>query len=94
MRDRGDAWLCSRAGVLAMVFKLAKSAEQRWSKLKGAAHLTQVIKGVRFKVGLQQEAQRIAADFSIPNICKKLGGVLPKLLLRLGSSNRTAAPHE
>jgi hypothetical protein len=44
-----------------MVFKLAKSAEQRWRKLKDAAHLAQVIKGVRFKDGLQEEAQRIAA---------------------------------
>jgi transposase-like protein len=41
----------SRAGILAMVFKLAKSAEQRWRKLKGAARLAQVIDGVRFKDG-------------------------------------------
>jgi len=51
----------SRAGILAMVFKLVKSAEQRWRKLRGAARLTQVIDGVRFKDGLQEEAQRIAA---------------------------------
>ena len=51
----------SRAGILAMVFKLTKSAEQRWRKLKGAARLAQVIKGVRFKDGLQEEAQRIVA---------------------------------
>jgi hypothetical protein len=44
-----------------MVFKLVKSAEQRWRKLKGAARLAQVIDGVQFKDGLQQEAQRIAA---------------------------------
>jgi putative transposase len=51
----------SRAGILTMVFKLTKSAEQRWRKLKGAAQLAQVIKGVSFKDGLQEEAQRIAA---------------------------------
>jgi putative transposase len=51
----------SRAGILAMVFKLTKSAEQRWRKLKGAVRLAQVIEGVRFKDGLQEEAQRIAA---------------------------------
>jgi len=51
----------SRAGILAMVFKLTKSAEQRLRKLKGAARLAQVIKGVRFKDGLQEEAQRIVA---------------------------------
>jgi putative transposase len=51
----------SRAGILAMVFKLTKSAEQRWRKLKGAARLAQVIDGVHFKDGLQEETQRIAA---------------------------------
>ena len=51
----------SRTGILAMVFKLTKSAEQRWRKLKGAARLAQVIDGVNFKDGLQEEAQRIAA---------------------------------
>lgn len=51
----------SRASILAMVFKLVKSAEQRWRKLKGAARLAQVLEGVRFKDGLQEEAQRIAA---------------------------------
>jgi putative transposase len=51
----------SRAGILSMVFKLMKSAEQRWRKLKGAARLAQVNDGVPFKDGLQEEAQRIAA---------------------------------
>ena len=51
----------ARAGLLAMVFKLTKTAEQNWRTLKGHALLAQVIAGVRFKDGLQQEAQRIAA---------------------------------
>lgn len=52
----------SRAGILAMVFKLTKSAEQKWRKLKGHARLAQVVHGVRFKDGLQEEeTQRIAA---------------------------------
>lgn len=51
----------SRAGLLAMVFKLTKSAEQRWRRLKGAPRLAQVIQGLRFKDGLPREAQRIAA---------------------------------
>ena len=50
-----------RAGLLAMVFKLIKTAEQNWRTLKGHARLGQVIEGVRFKDGLQEEAQRIAA---------------------------------
>jgi hypothetical protein len=49
----------SRAGTLAMVFKLTKSAEQKRRKLKGHTRLAQV---VRFKDGLQEEeTQRIAA---------------------------------
>jgi transposase-like protein len=51
----------ARAGLLAMVFKLTKTAEQKWHKLRGHARLGQVIQGVKFKDGLQQEAQRIAA---------------------------------
>src|SRR5262249_22599984 len=56
----------SRAGMLAMAFKLTKTAEQNWRALKGHARLGQVIAGVRFKDGLQEvasgeEAQRIAA---------------------------------
>lgn len=51
----------ARAGLLAMVFKLTKTAEQNWRTLKGHALLAQVIQGVTFKDGLQQHAQRIAA---------------------------------
>lgn len=51
----------SRAGMLAMVFKLIKTAEQKWRTLKGHTLLAQVIKGVKFKDGLQEEAHRIAA---------------------------------
>jgi transposase-like protein len=51
----------ARAGLLAMVFKLTKTAEQRWQKLRGHSRLGQLIEGVKFKDGLQQEAQRIAA---------------------------------
>ncbi len=51
----------SRAGMLAMVFKLLKTAEQKWRALKGHARLAQVVKGVRFKDGLQEEAHKVAA---------------------------------
>jgi len=51
----------SRTGILAMVFKLTKTAEQNWRTLKGHALLAQVIAGVRFKDGLQKGTQRIAA---------------------------------
>jgi transposase-like protein len=51
----------SRAGLLAMVFKLVKTAEQNWRVLKGHALLAQVVQGLKFKDGLQEGTQRIAA---------------------------------
>jgi transposase-like protein len=51
----------SRAGMLAMVFKLTKTAEQKWRALKGHARLAQVVRGVKFKDGLQEEAHKVAA---------------------------------
>ena len=50
----------SRAGMLAMVFKLTKTAEQKWRTLKGYKLLAQVVQGVKFKDGLQ-EAHQVAA---------------------------------
>ena len=51
----------SRAGMLAMVFKLTKTAEQKWRTLKGHTLLAQVVQGVKFKDGLQEEAHKVAA---------------------------------
>jgi putative transposase len=51
----------SRESILAMVFMLAKSAERRWLKLKGASHLAEVIQGVSFKDGVQEDQEKIAA---------------------------------
>ncbi len=41
----------SRQTALAMVFKLAKSAERRWRRLDGSGRLAQAIQGVRFRDG-------------------------------------------
>ena len=41
----------SRKAALAMVFKLAKSAERTWRRLDGSERLAQVIAGVRFRDG-------------------------------------------
>ena len=41
----------SRQTALAMVYKLAKSAERRWRRLDGSQRLAQVIQGVRFRDG-------------------------------------------
>jgi transposase-like protein len=41
----------SRPTALAMVFKLAKSAERHWRRLNGCERLAQVIEGVHFRDG-------------------------------------------
>jgi transposase-like protein len=41
----------SRETALAMVYKLARSAERRWRRLDGTERLAQVIAGVRFRDG-------------------------------------------
>jgi transposase-like protein len=43
----------SRASILAMVFKLAKSAEQHWRKLCGTDLLPEVLAGIEFKDGVK-----------------------------------------
>jgi transposase-like protein len=51
----------SRTGMLAMVFKLMKAAEQKWYKLRGYDLLGQVMRGVRFIDGFEEEAHEVAA---------------------------------
>ena len=41
----------SRQTALAMVFKLAKSAERHWRRLNGSERLGQLIEGIRFRDG-------------------------------------------
>ena len=41
----------SRQTALAMVYKLAQSAERSWRRLDGSQRLAQVIQGVRFRDG-------------------------------------------
>ncbi len=39
--------------MLAMIYKLGMSAEKRWRKLRGFSHLAKVIRGVKFKDGIE-----------------------------------------
>ena len=39
--------------MLAMIYKLGMSAEQRWRRIRGAKHLAKVIDGVKFKDGIE-----------------------------------------
>jgi len=51
-RTKGNG---SRAACLAMVFKLAQSAEKRWRRLNGHQLIPDVIRGVRFIDGIKLE---------------------------------------
>ena len=51
----------SRDSILAMVFKLAKCAEQNWHRLRGSDFLPEVLAGVPFKNGLRVQHQEVAA---------------------------------
>lgn len=55
----------SRQTMLAMIYKLGMSAEKRWRRIRGFNHLAKVIKGVKFKDGMEMndntEDARIAA---------------------------------
>lgn len=61
----------TRDGMLAMLFKLGMSAQQHWRKLRGFEWLAKVIRGVKFRDGievrsekrtsLRQEDSRVAA---------------------------------
>ena len=44
-----------------MVFKLAIVAEQRWRRLKGAERVGEVVRGVLFRDGGNEEGQERAA---------------------------------
>ena len=43
----------SRNTMLAMIYKLGMSAERRWRRIRGFAHLAKVIDGVEFKDGIE-----------------------------------------
>ena len=56
--DKTKGCLC-RATALAMVFKLARSAERHWRRLNGSERLAEIVRGVRFRDG---EAVTAAED--------------------------------
>ena len=50
----------SRESMLAMVFKLAITAQQRWRRLKGSERLGEVLEGIVFQDGVRKEEERAA----------------------------------
>ena len=51
----------SRDGMLHMMFKLGQCAEQSWRKLRGFAHLADIIQGVDFINGIKPSNKLQAA---------------------------------
>jgi putative transposase len=51
----------SRESMLSMVFKLAVVAEQRWRRLKGSERVGEVLRGVVFRDGMNEEEHARAA---------------------------------
>jgi putative transposase len=51
----------TRDGMLHMMFKLAQCVEKSWRKLRGFAHLADVIDGVEFTNGIKSEKSDQAA---------------------------------
>lgn len=50
----------SRESMLAMVFKLAITAQQRWRRLKGSERLGEILEGIVFRNGVRKEEERAA----------------------------------
>lgn len=48
----------TREGTLAMIFKLGMSAERSWKRLRGFEQLAKLIKGVKFKDGIEADEQQ------------------------------------
>jgi putative transposase len=54
----------SRTTILNMVYKLVLSAEKGWRKLRGFRRLADVINGVKFIVGIDEETVERQRDLA------------------------------
>ena len=52
-RTKRSKGCLTRVGMLHMMFKLGQCAEQNWRRLRGFDYLAKVIKGVKFKDGIE-----------------------------------------
>jgi len=61
-RTKRSKGCLSRNGMLHMMFKLGQCAQKRWHRLRGFDHLANVIRGVKFKDGIEvKTADQVAA---------------------------------
>lgn len=56
LRHRRTKGSGTRAACLAMVFKLAQTAEKKWRRLNGSLLLRDLIDGIKFKDGAKVDA--------------------------------------
>lgn len=61
-RTKRSKGCLSRNSMLHMMFKLGQCAQKRWHRIRGFDHLANVIKGVKFKDGIEvKTADQVAA---------------------------------
>jgi transposase-like protein len=60
-RTKRSKGCLSRKGMLHMMFKLGQCAQENWRRIKGFAHLADVINGVKFQDGERQTQPETAA---------------------------------
>lgn len=61
-RTKRSKGCLSSTGMLHMMFKLGQCAQKRWHRLRGFDHLAKVIRGVKFKDGIEvTNANQVAA---------------------------------
>ena len=60
-RTKRSKGCLTRDGMLQMMFKLGQCAQDNWRKLRGFAHLAEIIEGVNFQDGIKQPQPETAA---------------------------------
>lgn len=60
-RTKRSKGCLSRDGMLHMIFKLGQCAQDKWRKLRGFAHLAEVIQGINFVDGIKKPQPENAA---------------------------------
>ncbi len=63
-RTKRSKGCLSREGMLHMMFKLSQCAQLKWRKLRGFESLAKVIKGVKFKDGLERNKDDLSAQIA------------------------------
>jgi len=60
-RTKRSKGCLGRDSMLHMIFKLGQCAQNNWRKLRGFAHLAEIVQGIPFKDGIKQSQPETAA---------------------------------